>query len=335
MYMGWYFPGGQYFTHMIKSDLNYLHSARDETPTGGLHLPPPSSSYSQQLSSVFSRSVTYLIRSRTAFSRRFELRLVWYVLHLQHLWPCGFWQRLVGFVQPVTIGVFLWITFQSGQVTTRCRTFLDMDVPNVLLAPITYVCPPTKCTWRFVCVCVTATQTWGYKSHRGITSACVCADRVDGYCLVLLLGNIRVTLWCNRAYEHISHSSRRYQKEKRGHRSLRGWERCRGGMSRGGWFPPHRRWPLALLFTDLVAAPTRNGQRWRHDPFPPRTMAAVEVHGEFFPIVSGLCWSASSPRLWMEAQASADVSVAADTFMRPKYWWPTLGRSARKERGHI
>lgn len=33
--------------------------------------------------------------------------------------------------------------------------------------------------------------------------ACVCS-----YCLILLLGNTRVTLWCNHGYEHISQSPR-------------------------------------------------------------------------------------------------------------------------------
>lgn len=57
--MSLYFPGGQFFTHMIKSDLNYLPSANDETPKGGRPLPP--SLPPQQLSPEFGfvRSVTY------------------------------------------------------------------------------------------------------------------------------------------------------------------------------------------------------------------------------------------------------------------------------------
>lgn len=72
------------------------------------------------------------------------------------------------------------------------------------------------------CVC-NGNTNMAYKSQRDVTSACVRADGVDGYCLVLLLGNGRVTLWCNRGYEHICHSPSLYLKEKRGHWSLWGW----------------------------------------------------------------------------------------------------------------
>ncbi len=88
------------------------------------------------------------------------------------------------------------------------------------------------CVCVCVCVCVTATQTL-IINH--CVCVCVCArtDRVDSYCLVLLLGNRRVTLWCNRGYEHISHSPRLYQKEKRGHYGgEEGWVGLREGGSR-------------------------------------------------------------------------------------------------------
>ena len=179
------------------------------------------------------------------------------------------------------------------------------------------------------CVC-NGNTNMAYKSQRDVTSAslCVRADGVDGYCLVLLLGNGRATLWCNRGYEHICHSTSLYLKEKRGHWSLREW----GGVSGFGWWVPPCRWPSALLSADLVTAPTRTGQWWRHDPFPLGTMADVEVHGAFFPIVSCLCWSASSPRLWMDTGAWGPASEAADTFMRPKYWWVIRGgHRGRKE----
>lgn len=50
----------------------------------------------------------------------------------------------------------------------------------------------------------------------------MCADIEGSYCLVLLLGNQGVTVWCNGGYEHIRHSLRLYQKENRVHWSLWG-----------------------------------------------------------------------------------------------------------------
>lgn len=171
-----------------------------------------------------------------------------------------------------------------------------------------------------LCVCDNKIDV-DYKSHRAVASVCVCADQMKGYCLALLLGNRRVTLWCNRGHEHISHSSRLYRKEKRGRRSL-----CGEVMGCVSPFTP------ALFSADFMRAPARNSQRWRHDPFPLQTMVVVEVHRVFFPIVSGLCWSPSTPRLWMGTEASSTASVAANTFMRPKYWWVTCGgQRGRKE----
>lgn len=78
----------------------------------------------------------------------------------------------------------------------------------------------------------------------------------------------------------------------------------------------------------------KNARCWRQPAvlFPRRTMAVVEVHGAFFPIVSWLCWSASSVRLWMDTESRSTASVAADTFMRAEYWWLTCGgHGGRKE----
>lgn len=62
-------------------------------------------------------------------------------------------------------------------------------------------------------------------------SVCVC--RLSGrYCLVVLLGNGRVTLCCNRGYERIRYSLWLYRKEKRGHCLLRGWEGVSGWVER-------------------------------------------------------------------------------------------------------
>lgn len=101
-----------------------------------------------------------------------------------------------------------------------------MDVPNLILTRITYSMSTNHkmdlAITQGQCVCNGNTDV-GYKSDTG-HNLCVfvCADIVGSYCLVLLLGNRRVTLWFNRGYEHIRHSLRLYQKEKRGHWSLQG-----------------------------------------------------------------------------------------------------------------
>lgn len=70
---------------------------------------------------------------------------------------------------------------------------------------------------RLVC-CLRASVEQQHRS--GFHSSHVCAsDIADGYCFVVLLGNRRVTVWCNCGYEHVRHSLWPHRKEKRGHRS--------------------------------------------------------------------------------------------------------------------
>lgn len=129
--------------------------------------------------------------------------------------------------------------------------------------------------WRFVRVSVC---NMGCKSVPQRRNLCVRSDTVDGYCLVLLLGTMRVTLWCNRGHEHISHLPRPYKKEKPGH----SWGE---GMCPASPLTPV---PVSLHF---VTAPTRSGQHWRHDPFPPQTMAIVKFTvcpPQLFPVFVGL-----------------------------------------------
>lgn len=140
---------------------------------------------------------------------------------------------------------------------------------------------------------------------------CVWSDIVDSYCLVLLLGNRRVTLWCNRG--HIRHSVRLYQKEKRGHRSLRGrrceWFRDMGPAS-----------PLTLISpAGLLEAPTRNSAvlapQYLSTPNNGRRISSQSALSNCF-LSLLVCFL---PEVMNGRRDLGDFSVVADTFMRPKY----------------
>lgn len=129
----------------------------------------------------------------------------------------------VGFKHTVKVGALLWISQVEWGLGARPVLIWRVQIYPELMS---HVCPPiTRWTSRdlsgSVCMCGTVTQT-DCKSLGDITSACV--QTVNGLCLVLLLGNRRVTLWCNRKYEHINLLFWLYRKEKRGRRSLRGWK---------------------------------------------------------------------------------------------------------------
>lgn len=63
------------------------------------------------------------------------------------------------------------------------------------------------------------------------------------------------------------------------------------GHYRGQGIGPASSLISALVSVHFVTAPTRNGQRWRHHPFPPRTMVSVkfmERSSQLFPVFVGL-----------------------------------------------
>lgn len=108
-----------------------------------------------------------------------------------------------------------------------------------------------------VCMCGTVTE---YKSYGDITSASL--QTVDGHCLVLLPGNGGVTLWCNRGYEHISHSTGFIRRKSVAAGHYWGWHdevlpQCK----------PQSSSPLTSQ-----QLPHVNGRHWRHSLLPLQTI---------------------------------------------------------------
>lgn len=163
----------------------------------------------------------------------------------------------------------------------------------------------------------------GYKSVMG-PNLCVfvSSDIVGCYCFVMLLGNRRVTLWCNWGYEHIRHSLRPYQKEKRGHQSLQGW----GGVSvelYGSRFTVDPQIFCLPTSSQLPHATVSAGATILFHPGQWHPYKFTERSFQLFPVFVGVRPLRSYE--WIQ-----EPGVPPHTFIRPKCKWLTQGRKEDK-----